>query len=186
MAWTTPRTWAPGETVTAALMNAQLRDNLNLLKTRVDAAGLLRTRVAGTNETFANINAGETDGYSFSCPAGFLASVGDCLEVSATFGTAANGSTKTLKIYFGANSVTLYTGAGSGISGALIFNIVYVTSAAVRIQGALISATAGVSAIVINDIVCTPANANTVKFTLQGAASNDITMYSPTFGASRI
>ena len=29
MAWTTPRTWTTGETVTAALMNAQVRDNLN-------------------------------------------------------------------------------------------------------------------------------------------------------------
>ena len=28
MAWTTPRTWVSGETVTAALMNAHVRDNL--------------------------------------------------------------------------------------------------------------------------------------------------------------
>lgn len=28
MAWTTPRTWVTGETVTAALLNAHLRDNL--------------------------------------------------------------------------------------------------------------------------------------------------------------
>ncbi len=28
MAWTAPRTWVTGETVTAALMNAQIRDNL--------------------------------------------------------------------------------------------------------------------------------------------------------------
>lgn len=32
MAWTTPRTWADGELVTAALLNAQLRDNLNELR----------------------------------------------------------------------------------------------------------------------------------------------------------
>lgn len=29
MAWTTPRTWADGEVVTAALLNAQIRDNLD-------------------------------------------------------------------------------------------------------------------------------------------------------------
>ena len=29
MAWTTPRTWVAGEVVTAALMNAQIRDNVN-------------------------------------------------------------------------------------------------------------------------------------------------------------
>lgn len=31
MAWTAPRTWTPGETVTASLMNAHVRDNLNTL-----------------------------------------------------------------------------------------------------------------------------------------------------------
>jgi hypothetical protein len=31
MAWTTPRTWSTGETVTAAIMNAHVRDNLNFL-----------------------------------------------------------------------------------------------------------------------------------------------------------
>ena len=29
MAWTTPRTWTTGETVTAAIMNTHVRDNLN-------------------------------------------------------------------------------------------------------------------------------------------------------------
>jgi hypothetical protein len=33
MAWTTPRTWVAGELVTAALLNAHLRDNLNALTT---------------------------------------------------------------------------------------------------------------------------------------------------------
>lgn len=32
MAWTTPRTWVPGELVTAAMMNAHVRDNLNVLR----------------------------------------------------------------------------------------------------------------------------------------------------------
>ena len=31
MAWTTPRTWVAGETVTANLLNIHLRDNLNAL-----------------------------------------------------------------------------------------------------------------------------------------------------------
>lgn len=33
MAWTVPRTWVPGEIVTAALMNQQLRDNLLVAET---------------------------------------------------------------------------------------------------------------------------------------------------------
>lgn len=31
MAWTTPRTWTTGETVTAAIMNTHVRDNLDFL-----------------------------------------------------------------------------------------------------------------------------------------------------------
>ena len=31
MAWTTPRTWVAGETVTASLMNTHVRDNLNAI-----------------------------------------------------------------------------------------------------------------------------------------------------------
>lgn len=31
MSWTTPRTWAAGETVTAAMMNTHVRDNLNAI-----------------------------------------------------------------------------------------------------------------------------------------------------------
>lgn len=34
MAWVTPRTWSPGETVTASLMNAHVRDNMNALSGR--------------------------------------------------------------------------------------------------------------------------------------------------------
>lgn len=32
MAWTTPRTWSPGELVTAGMMNLHVRDNLTFLK----------------------------------------------------------------------------------------------------------------------------------------------------------
>ena len=38
MAYTTPRTWVTGETVTAALMNTHVRDNLSYLKTQTDYA----------------------------------------------------------------------------------------------------------------------------------------------------
>lgn len=38
MAWTPPRTWNPGETVTASLMNAHVRDNLNYIKSVITSA----------------------------------------------------------------------------------------------------------------------------------------------------
>ena len=38
MAYTTPRTWVASETVTAALMNTHVRDNISFLKTQTDYA----------------------------------------------------------------------------------------------------------------------------------------------------
>lgn len=35
MAWTTPRTWVPGELVTASMMNIHVRDNMNALKAEI-------------------------------------------------------------------------------------------------------------------------------------------------------
>jgi hypothetical protein len=48
MAWLTPRTWTPGETVTAAMMNQHVRDNLNVLKTSIgdDGAIVIPARAA--------------------------------------------------------------------------------------------------------------------------------------------
>jgi len=39
MAWTTPITWIPEQLVSAADLNAQLRDNLLVLKTPIDNNG---------------------------------------------------------------------------------------------------------------------------------------------------
>jgi len=41
MAWTTPRTWVTQELVTVANLNEQIRDNMLLLKTSIDASGKL-------------------------------------------------------------------------------------------------------------------------------------------------
>lgn len=54
MSWTTPRTWVAGETVTAALMNAHVRDNL-------DAIGGAWTSYA---PTFTNFGSTPTTGYA--------------------------------------------------------------------------------------------------------------------------
>lgn len=40
MSWTTPRTWVAGETVTAAMLNAQIRDNLSVISPLGDITAL--------------------------------------------------------------------------------------------------------------------------------------------------
>ena len=61
MAWTTPITWTVGGYVTALLMNQQVRDNLNHIKTRIDTAfpAAVQNATSGTwstsSSTFADI-----------------------------------------------------------------------------------------------------------------------------------
>lgn len=70
MAWTTPRTWSSGETVTAALMNTHVRDNLNVVHSgeldALDVAGATVLRGALT------IGDGAGDDVSFHASAGFV------------------------------------------------------------------------------------------------------------------
>lgn len=51
MGWTTPRTWVTGEVVTAAELNAHVRDNVNFLKSGVYAQQTLTTSSSSTSGT---------------------------------------------------------------------------------------------------------------------------------------
>jgi len=70
MAWTAPRTWTNGEIVTAAIMNAHLRDNLLVLKTTRDDAGRLTdlssTTLASLDPTALTGLATRTAGTSYT------------------------------------------------------------------------------------------------------------------------
>lgn len=48
MAWTTPRTYSGAETLTAAILNADIRDNLNFLHDRIQSGTISITPVANT------------------------------------------------------------------------------------------------------------------------------------------
>lgn len=58
MAWTTPRSWTPGETVTAAIYNQHVRDNLiylkNLWGASADAYGHAASVSLSSNTALAN------------------------------------------------------------------------------------------------------------------------------------
>lgn len=73
MAWTTPRTWAAGEVLTAALLNAHLRDNLAALRPAYattlpaspadgDIAVLVDSLTAPTYQWTFRYNAGSSNG----------------------------------------------------------------------------------------------------------------------------
>ena len=56
MAWTAPRTWVADEVATAALMNAHLRDNLEVLKVTRNAAGRIYDLSAATLANLSGAN----------------------------------------------------------------------------------------------------------------------------------
>lgn len=55
MAWTTPRTWATNELVTASLMNEQLRDNMNALYSPNYNSVKTNTSGSTTSATFVSL-----------------------------------------------------------------------------------------------------------------------------------
>lgn len=100
MAWTTPRTWAALEKVTAALLNTHLRDNLNYLY------GIQSVQRLSTNITPAsNTSTTETDLMSYTVAGGTLSANGMGVDLVAFGTTANNANTKTLKFYVGGTAV---------------------------------------------------------------------------------
>ena len=99
MAWTAPRTWVSGETVTAALMNTHVRDNLNALQVvttkgdlAVATASVTLTRLAvGTNGAVLVADSAATPGVRWSST-GKTASAGSVRGIipSTTLTAAAN------------------------------------------------------------------------------------------------
>lgn len=74
--------------------------------TRANVGGVISQSVANTG----NVNAAETDLWTYSVPANMLARNGDSLRVTCGGTTAANANTKRFRAYFGATS-GLNTGA---------------------------------------------------------------------------
>jgi hypothetical protein len=119
MAWTTPRTWSPGETVTAQLMNLHVRDNLNIVKTPINDSGkihainstyveslaglVIRLNTDGT--TYSNVGTGQTNAAQYSLAAGLLAVNGQAIRITA-WGTLANtANIKSIRFFFGSTEI---------------------------------------------------------------------------------
>jgi hypothetical protein len=92
-------TWDPRHHVTAAEMNAQVRDNLGVLKTNVcdlgwPKVGLKNFAVSAGQALTLLLTWEEMTSYLVDIPAGYLSQPGDSLLVEGTFTLAANANTK--------------------------------------------------------------------------------------------
>ena len=108
MGWLNPWTFIAGQKLTAAQMNAYLRDNTNFLHKNVRFF---------INTAASNSGTGETDltGYTYPISANELASVGDGYDIDGQGSCASNAATKTIRLdVAGQKYVLLQTTANGG------------------------------------------------------------------------
>lgn len=94
MAWTLPRTWTPGEKVTAQLLNIHLRDQLNVLRSEQVR------RIHVVTATVGNITTGEDVIASKVLDANLLSA--NEMGLRGVYGgkSANNANTKTIRLRF--------------------------------------------------------------------------------------
>lgn len=174
-AWTSPRTWVAGETVTASLLNTHLRDNLSFLKGVTDIA-VQRLNVNTTS--VGNVGAGPDDLITYSLPAGTLATDGQGVRVTAWGVFAVNANAKQVIGNFGGTSTV--TSSSSTTFNNISWEIRYLvirTSATTQISiGTFITPDGAATAIAQQ--YTTPgetlSGAITIKCRGDGVADNDV------------
>lgn len=102
MAFTAFRTWSPGETVTAAMFNEQIRDNGNVIMAEISTDGeLMTSRRLDTSISDASTSGtGKTALYTYTLAGGALVAVGDYLRLSC-WGSCVDATNKTLYVSIG-------------------------------------------------------------------------------------
>lgn len=123
MAWTVPRTWIPGELVTASMLNIHLRDNLNILKTNIANDGslvgaqlVLLKAGSGTNAA-----AGATNVDTIAMGSGLTAL--DRLLIIVHLGSTTQ-TTATPRIYNSTDSIDMLT-ISSLTAGAQVSHLIW-------------------------------------------------------------
>ncbi len=101
MPWHDPITWTPAQTVDDAELNEQIRDNMLVLKTRIDDDGTHRTLFHGSSDIVGNVDAGETVLHTFPLPAYTLKAPGQGLRILTVGELANNVNLKTIRFYVG-------------------------------------------------------------------------------------
>lgn len=128
----------------------------------------------------SNASTGETDLISYTLPANTLVNDGDSLEVQAWGTYAANGNNKTVKLKFGSQTI-LDTGAiaANGGSWSIKANIIRTSATTQEIITEILSSNSSVADSATRTAATqTLSDANIIKCTGTGGASNDITEYS--------
>lgn len=168
MAWTTPRTWADAETVTASIMNTHVRDNLDYLYDPGDWATY--------TPTIANLS---TSTYTANGYYQYLNRSTVIARITVTINTFAGTGTTAVTVTLPVNAKTTGMVAGATIMG----DAIYVPTGVQAIEGRAVWNATGTFRVVLND--ATPPNMS--SWTLNapaGQAANDVWSFLLTYEAA--
>lgn len=182
MAYTTPKTWAAGETVTSDMLNTHLRDNMVALKALIDALGGGPSVVASSVTSETKTTSGETF-YTITVPGGTLANNGDRLRLTL-YGYSASVVAANIYVYpqFGATALAFIQGGSSANLGIILRAEIQRLSATTQFMwGGHVSNNTGGGSSVEYTANASPAEtlANDVSLTIKMSASatRSITVY---------
>ena len=146
--------------VTGAQDPSQLSATINgvINQYNSSAPGLLY--VNGTST--ANSGTSEATIFSYSLPAGYLASNGQSIRVKCYVGTAATADNKTLLLYFGASSITTAAAANNAGGGWLEYTVTRTGAATQSLSGSGQFGAAGVTPIITQHVAATETLANAI------------------------
>lgn len=133
------------------------------------APGLLY--VNGTST--ANSGTSEATIYSYTLPAGYLASNGQSVRVKCYVATAATADDKTLLLYFGSASITSSLAANNAGGGWLEFTVTRTGAATQTLSGSGQFGAAGVTPVITQTVAATETLANAID--IRCRATDEVT-----------
>lgn len=169
MSWTAPRTVAAFQRFRALFWNAEVRDNLNLLKTNIDDLGHFKTQLWGAAFASGQGNTGggedELTSFSFSIPADFLNAAGESLYIDAV-ALLGTGDTKTLRLYVGGGTaVTLFAAATDSLALLIRLRITRRTASSGACTGSVWTFSTASSPVAVSAFLAVNSGLGTVDWT---------------------
>lgn len=119
-----------------------------------------------------NANTTETDLHTYTIAANTLSANYYTITAEGSGFVNANGNTKTLKLYFGSNAITLYSATGNNLTWVYRIKITRSSSGAQRYNGYIMVGTA--ITVFESNFSTTDSSTIVIKTTGQGTSDNDI------------
>lgn len=179
MAWTTPRTWATSEVVTAAMMNEQVRDNETYLKGRTDVADYRQILAHSTTVVSQTGDTSEHTLYTYSV-AGNTLGTNKAIRLRVVLTDYDTGTATTFRVKYGSTTMaTMTPGSATGTTKVGVLDFILIAQGATNAQRGLGQYNAGYFASSTATATEDSTAAKNLVVTMQGGNnSNAVSIYS--------